>query len=194
MWTSVLTQCPHAPLNPSVHSPHWGVCLTVCDNSWVIQEWTSVLADHVCVFQPLEVWCLAPPPPPPALVPVCGCEAAGSAFCNYDYGAGVGGFCEPCSSVPGGAISGCVQMGLPDAGMRDCRRWCFAPSPPPPPPPRPPPPPPPRPSSPSHCTSMAAADHHQCVLSDAQAQQACACQYTWMDGCTAPTGVAVHCQ
>ena len=58
-----------------------------------------------------------------AYLQVCGCEQLGATFCNYDYGDS--GFCEACSDVPGGIVSGCWKWGLPDRGADDCRKWCF---------------------------------------------------------------------
>ena len=54
--------------------------------------------------------------------PVCGCEAPGASFCNYDFGSS--GNCESCIGFSD--ASGCDGVGLPAAGAADCKKWCFS--------------------------------------------------------------------
>lgn len=60
-------------------------------------------------------------PDTPELTPVCGCERSRETFCNYDFGDS--GRCESCSSHR--TIGSCDNAGLPPAGARDCKKWCF---------------------------------------------------------------------
>ena len=64
-------------------------------------------ADHTTRFQRL---------------PPCGCERAGSTFCNHVDGLGVGS-CELCSHHS--TWSSCYNDSLPLNGVVDCLNWCF---------------------------------------------------------------------
>jgi len=50
------------------------------------------------------------------------CSAAGEYFCNFDNGAGVGGFCEFCGWLV--SSEDCSLQGLPEAGAASCIASC----------------------------------------------------------------------
>jgi hypothetical protein len=52
---------------------------------------------------------------------VCGCEKAGSAFCNFDDGDT--GSCEDCYFL--NMPSECDDDSLSFKGVEDCKKWCF---------------------------------------------------------------------